>query len=582
MRASPQFENLTPWTFLVILTTFKIIGRPSGAFTPLPLSEISPVIWETIALTIAAALLGLGKLLSRLTPYPVARVGIAIGTYVMIPVVTLLARGLVDARADLAETFLRFPESLSITLVSAGVAIVLVYPLSRVRERERELSREEATLAHIQVTATQEKTDAHNAISSQVTAVVVPEVDRVLDIIKSGPLSASRVDSLVTEIQHSISEVFRPFSQRLISQTSSDVGLPRPALPAAGKRLGLQEKVPLRFAILPAQTSAVLAGFFIAVMARDFVSVTEISLQLVAVSIGLSLSLWALLTLVRKLVPRGGKLNQSGAFILTAGFLVPSVALPFHILRAIPDDWLGYSTWGFTTDFPNLLIASITCGIALAAGGVFHARKQELITRTEKLQAETNRQISALRAEIWHINRQTALMVHGSLQGALIATGLQLQRCGTSESEISTVIQRLEDGLKKVTHAESVKPVREFLDSLTEAWGGIVALRWRARDETLATLDQHPAMSAALTEIAREGVNNAIFHGDAQTVEIFLDITPAGNAQIVVEDDGGGTNGKQRAGLGTELLDSVTIRWALTRDGAHTRLTAELAILEAD
>ena len=582
MRASPQFENLTPWTFLVILTTFKIIGRPSGAFTPLPLSEISPVIWETIALTIAAALLGLGKLLSRLTPYPVARVGIAIGTYVMIPVVTLLARGLVDARADLAETFLRFPESLSITLVSAGVAIVLVYPLSRVRERERELSREEATLAQIQLTASQEKTDAHNAISSQVTAVVVPEVDRVLDIIKSGPLSASRVDSLVTEIQHSISEVFRPFSQRLISQTSSDVGSPRPALPAAGKRLGLQEKVPLRFAILPAQTSAVLAGFFIAVMARDFVSVTEISLQLVAVSIGLSLSLWALLTLVRKLVPRGGKLNQPGAFILTAGFLVPSVALPFHILRGIPDDWLGYSTWGFTTDFPNLLVASVTCGIALAAGGVFHARKQELITRTEKLQAETNRQISALRAEIWHINRQTALMVHGSLQGALIATGLQLQRCGTSESEISTVIQRLEDGLKKVTHTESVKPVREFLDSLTEAWGGIVALRWRARDETLATLDQHPAMSAALTEIAREGVNNAIFHGDAQTVEIFLDITPAGNAQIVVEDDGGGTNGKQRAGLGTELLDSVTIRWALTRDGAHTRLTAELAILEAD
>lgn len=582
MRASPQFENLTPWTFLVILTTFKIIGRPSGAFTPLPLSEISPVIWETIALTIAAALLGLGKLLSWLTPYPVARVGIAIGTYVMIPVVTLLARGLVDARADLAETFLRFPESLSITLVSAGVAIVLVYPLSRVRERERELSREEATLAQIQLTASQEKTDAHNAISSQVTAVVVPEVDRVLDIIKSGPLSASRVDSLVTEIQHSISEVLRPFSQRLISQTSSDVGLPRPALPAAGKRLGLQEKVPLRFAILPAQTSAVLAGFFIAVMARDFVSVTEISLQLVAVSIGLSLSLWALLTLVRKLVPRGGKLNQPGAFILTAGFLVPSVALPFHILRGIPDDWLGYSTWGFTTDFPNLLVASVTCGIALAAGGVFHARKQELITRTEKLQAETNRQISALRAEIWHINRQTALMVHGSLQGALIATGLQLQRCGTSESEISTVIQRLEDGLKKVTHTESVKPVREFLDSLTEAWGGIVALRWRARDETLATLDQHPAMSAALTEIAREGVNNAIFHGDAQTVEIFLDITPAGNAQIVVEDDGGGTNGKQRAGLGTELLDSVTIRWALTRDGAHTRLTAELAILEAD
>ena len=582
MPASPNFENLMPWTFLLILTILKNIGRPSGDFTPVPLCEVSPLIWEAIALTIAAALLGLGKLLSRLTHYPLARVGIAVGTYVMIPVVTLLARGTVDARADLAETFLRFPESLSITLVSAGVAIVLVYPLSRMRERERELLREEATLAHIQATATQERSDAHNSISSQVTAVVVPEVDRVLDILKSGPLSASRVDSLVTEIQHSISEVLRPFSQRLISQTSSDVRLPRPALPAAGKRLGLQEKVPLRFAILPAQTSAVLAGFLIAVMARDFASVTEISPQLVALSIGLSLSLGALLFLVQILVPRGSKLNQPVAFILTAGFLIPSVALPFQILRAIPEDWLGYSTWGFTTDFPNLLVASVTCGIALAGGGVFYARKQELITRTEKLQAETTREISALRAEIWHIKHQTALMVHGSLQGALIATGLQLQKHGTTELEISTVIQRLEDGLKDVTHTESVKPVREFLDSLAEAWSGIVALRWRAREETLATLDQHPAMSAALTEIAREGVNNAIFHGNAQTVEIFLGITPAGDVQIVVEDDGGGISGKHRAGLGTELLDSVAICWALTRDGALTRLSAEVAILKAD
>ena len=242
MRAYPQFENLTPWIFLAILTTLRIIGRPSVDFTPVPLSEISPLIWEAIALTIAAAVLGLGKLLSRLTAHPLARVGIATGTYVMIPAVTLLARGTVDARADVAETFLRFPESLSLTLVSAGVAIVLVHPLSMVKERERELSREEATLAQIQATASQKRRDAHDSISSQVTAVVVPEVNRVLDIIRSGPLSASRVDSLVTEIQHSISGVLKPFSQRLISQTSSGVRLPRPELPRPRQGSGCKRK----------------------------------------------------------------------------------------------------------------------------------------------------------------------------------------------------------------------------------------------------------------------------------------------------------------------------------------------------
>ena len=582
MRAFPYFENLMPWTFLVILTIFKNIARPSGDFTPAPFSQISPLIWEVIALTIAAAVLGLGKLLSGLAPHPLARVGFAVGTYVMIPVATLLARGTVDARAGLPETFLRFPESLSITLVSAGIAIVLVYPLSRARERERELLREEATLGQIRLTATRERSAAHRSISSQVNAVVVPEVERVLDIIKSGPLSASRIDSLVTEIQHSISEVLRPFSQRLISQTSSGVRLPRPSLPSTGKGLGLLGKIPLRNAILPAQSTAVVAGFLIAVKSRDFATVTDISPKLIALSIVLSLSFWALLSLVRNLVPRGSRLNQPVTFILTAGSLIAAVSLPFQILRAIPGDWAGYSTWGFTTDFPNLLVASIAGGIAVAAGGVFYARKQELITRTENLQAQAAREISALRTEIWHINRQTALMVHGSLQGALIATGMQLQTNGTNESEISTAIQRLEDGLSDVTQTASLKPVGEFLDSLKEAWSGIVAVRWRAREETLVTLDQHPAISAALTEIAREGVNNAIFHGNAQTVEIFLDITPPGNVQIVVEDDGGGTSEKLNAGLGTELLDSVTIRWALTRNRGLTRLSAELAILKID
>ena len=582
MRAFPYFENLMPWSFLVILTIFKNIARPSGDFTPAPFSQISPLIWEVIALTIAAAVLGLGKLLSGHAPHPLARAGFAVGTYVMIPVATLLARGTVDARAELPETFLRFPESLSITLVSAGIAIVLVYPLSRARERERELLREEATLAQIRLTATQERRDAHKSISSQVKTVVVPEVERVLDIIKSGPLSANRIDSLVTEIQHSISEILRPFSQRLISQTSSDVKLPRPSLPATGKGLGLLEKIPLRYVILPAQTSAVLAGFLIAVKSRDFATVTDISPKLIALSLGLCASVGAVLFVARKLIPRGSRLNQPVTFILTAGFLITTVSLPFQILRAMPADWAGYSTWGFTTDFPNLLVASIMSGIALAAGGVFYARKQELIARTENLQAQAAREISALRAEIWHINRQTALMVHGSLQGALIATGMQLQTNGTNESEISIAIKRLEDGLNGVMQTESLKPVGEFLDSLKEAWSGIVALRWRAREKTLVTLDHHPAISAALTEIAREGVNNAIFHGNAQTVEIFLDITPPGNVQIVVEDDGGGTSGKFNAGLGTELLDSVTIRWALTRNRGLTRLSAELAILKSD
>ena len=582
MRASPQFENLTPWTFLVILTTFKLIGRPSGAFTPVPLSEISPLIWEAIALAIAAAVLGLGRLLSRLTAHPLARVGIAVGTYVMIPAVTLLARGTADTRSDVAETFLRFPESLSITLVSAGLAIVLVFPLSRVRERERELVREETTLAHIQATATQERRDAHNSISSQVTAVVVPEVNRVLDIINSGPLSAKRVDALVADIQHSISGVLKPFSHRLISQTSSGVRLPRPALPVEGKALGVNEKVPVRSAIVPAQTGAILATFFVAIMSRDFPDVADVSPRLVALCIGLSLGLGGLLSVIRRLVPQGSRLTQPGVFVLTAGLLIPLVSLPFQLLRAIPGDWLGYSTWGFTTDFPNLLVTSLTSGIALAAGGVFYARKQELITRTENLQAETAREISALRAEIWHINRQTALMVHGSLQGALIATSLQLQKHGTTELEISTAIERLERGLTDVTQTELVKPVREFLDSLAEAWSGIVTLRWRAQEETLAALDHQPVISAALAEVAREGVNNAIFHGNAHTVDIVLDITSEGNVQIVVEDDGDGTSGKHNAGLGTELLDSVTICWALTSDRARTRLSAELAILKAD
>jgi len=79
-------------------------------------------------------------------------------------------------------------------------------------------------------------------------------------------------------------------------------------------------------------------------------------------------------------------------------------------------------------------------------------------------------------------------------------------------------------------------------------------------------------------EVIRESINNAIFHGGASEVTIRVDHLSDDVLHLVVKDNGKGPDGEMNFGLGSKLMDTVTLNWSLRKDSHHTVLEAHFAI----
>ena len=571
-------EDFLPWLFLVTLTVLKNLARPTTTFEATPFSETSPLIWEAIALVIAGTAVAIGKFLSSFANGFWLRLVIAAGTYVSIPLATLFARAVAVNRVSDAP-FRLFSESLAITIASAALTIVLVSPQMKIEDRERALFRQEALLKELRETATSQRRDAHRSIAEQVRELIEPEVSRVISILKGGPLSNKAVDTLVMDIQRSISGVVKPFSRRLVADTNSLVQVPLGPSSETDKRFGFLRPVPLRSAVFPGQTSVLLAFFLLAVLARDFTRFAPPEPSLLALCAGLVAVTWLGITVCRMLIPRAWTLPQPIMWLALTPFNILVVGLPFFGLRQVPDTFFNYGQWGFPTDFPNANITAVIAGAALALAGVLYARRDQMIRQTASFLDQAEQEVAALRTEVWHIHRQTALMVHGSVQGALIATGLRLQREGTTQEVISGVIKRLEEGLRVVREAPLTQPVDQFLDSLVDAWTGVLHVTWMSDADTLAALAEQPSATAATCEISREAINNAVFRGQATAVHAVIRSSRRGEAQLTITDDGHGPSDPRSPGLGSDLLNTVCTDWSLTRENERTIVRATVALV---
>lgn len=570
--------SLLPWLFVPVLTTLKLIARTSADFGEALFSSASPLLWEGVAVGIAVIIMGVGRIVSGYTSHPLALIVIAVAVYATIPAASLGSRYLVAPTVTIEEAFSQYPEGFAITLASAALSITLVAPLLKNRERQDTLATEQARLEGLLATAASHRKDAHADITHQVTTVVVPEVERVVSFLKKGPLSPERVDIVVADIHRSVSEVIKPFSERLIKDTNTPINSAMSAEPPGPAVFGWANPVAPRNMLLPSQTAIILGALLGAVITRDAGPTNPVTFPLLAFVVALTGALWAGLTVIRALMPQSWKISPA----LALAFLAPAnavlyVAL-FGAINRIPPSFLDYGTWGFVTDFPNSVITAVIAGPTLAIGGAFNARRKEILERTEAYQREIEHEVAALKTEIWHVRRQTGLMVHGSLQGALIATGLHIQQSGNNEPKVAELVARLESGLRDVSGENPREDILEFLDSLADAWTGLCAVTSHVNNAALAVLSSSPPASAAVAEVAREGLNNAVFHGKAQNVDISVSALDNRTLLVSVTNDGQEPPRNPGEGLGTQLLNTVTQSWALERKNNTTHLTATIAL----
>jgi len=119
--------------------------------------------------------------------------------------------------------------------------------------------------------------------------------------------------------------------------------------------------------------------------------------------------------------------------------------------------------------------------------------------------------------------------------------------------------------------------VREALAGVAKAWDGLCTVQVALPDDLAARIDDNPALASSVVDICTDACSNAVRHGGA--AHVAVQAQPAGDAlELVVSDDGAPDGGAGIPGMGSAMLDDVSVQWLRRREDGRTVLRATLPL----
>lgn len=574
-----RLPNYVPWSYVVIWIPFRILsGRP--VFSATDGSEWGPaaLVWQGVNLFAAVAIIWAARFLSaRLRGAP-KRLGVAVVAYLAVPLSPLVfAQFLLDETK--ASALLELVAGMiALSLLSAILALSISGPASDQRQQLSDLNRAREELLDTRERILTRRTRIQRDLDANIREVISPEVNKVIEFLKSGSFGAGFVDRLVSDIHHSVEVIVKPFSRKLLADTSRPfTKRPRPN-GAVGGLAGWSTPVSISGSIHPFAVASVMFAFLIAIYLRDQLAPGWDTVRIALFSLVIGSVIVVALKLMQWLFRRRPKAHPVAVVVTIWGIQYLLGLIAITGVTRFPRDIFDYDRWGLPDSFPNALALVAVYTLAVSISGILSARRQDFIEQTQSIESQIRHEISLLNTDVWHLRRQGALFVHGRIQSALIATGLQLQQKDLEKDDVFPLIKRLEEALSSIqTSDEDLMLFEEFLDSLATMWTGVAEISYTVSATAIETMSTSKTTEDAVREVIRESVNNGIFHGGASMITIALDQLRPNVTRLTVEDNGKGPISDPNAGLGSRLMDIVTLNWELRKGSPQTILEADFA-----
>lgn len=218
--------------------------------------------------------------------------------------------------------------------------------------------------------------------------------------------------------------------------------------------------------------------------------------------------------------------------------------------------------------------------LVIAVSHLLRTTNKELVAATNQLR----RQLIADNIGARHFEQAVSQVLHGPIQDAIAASLKRIQSLppdalpGNTEGEI--IRHHVEGALELLDESPlRLYSVNNGVEELAQLWSGVVEIELTCDKQTFELLDQAQTTSSIVMEVIREAVSNAIRHGDAS--HIYVSITLCENktdVSITVKNNGSLIPVDFTAGIGTKLLDDMTLSWSRNNESEGVLLTATVPL----
>jgi two-component sensor histidine kinase len=445
-----------------------------------------------------------------------------------------------------------------------GVLIAFVYLLGARVEHNgimAELASTRAKLVALRSQAQNVLAAERNSLLKQTQDTILPRLDEI----QRSLIGNSERVSVVDELRDLVKQQVRPLSESL-SKVAANLGsISVPPLEVQRTHRFLQDRQPLKLLIRPAAMSLfVLAGNWVLTYIVLGADATPWSLVW-------SLAVLALIAVAKALIPARLRVRPGVAIFVL-------VMIGFNASHAIY--WpLKEFSHNFPQDLLLLLVVGnvMGCVIGFAYSKSVDLDRIEAVVQVTRENNSLAREAALFEQQMWIARRNWSFVVHGTVQAALTAAITRLSSAEPLEQyQIDLVRQdltRAADALSKTPETEVDLPVA--LGNLQTTWKGICEIRFEISERANRSLQRDANARMCVNEICKEAVSNAVRHGEAKAMTIAIDRSADELLIIDASNTGRPVAANNRQGVGSAMLDDLTVEWSLTNNRARGRVVLQ-------
>lgn len=451
--------------------------------------------------------------------------------------------------------------------ITAALSVIAVEVAARLNYRDAltSLARDREDLLELQMNAAQQFHAQREALVTEAHSILNPILESLRGSLRSAQDSTA-LALLSLRMRQVVDDTVRPLSTS-IAQRSPLVERPGRLVPhSRGRLFGRGHTFELGQFILPLTVTVFMSVTSAAPMVVVVGWATGVqALEIMVITLYVLLWLVRLATLRLKVSPGWGTLLFCGLHGIVGLVYIAFVhAVDIDISDNLLVGWV-------------LLLAGIS--FLLIRYQHIEWVRAEVISSQAAVNEELDLVLSSLRQQVRVESKRIATILHGPVQTALYAAAIRV----TGHDEIppeaaQAILSDLETAMAKLDNdAIDALPLSDFVSEIASVWGSSVSITFEQDEQAINILRKNPTALACVTEVVREGVNNAIKHAQATSVNISVFIAEPKLVDVVVKNPGR-LDGDTATGFGAHVLNDLTHEWTLSDDNHNTTLWATVAL----